>query len=197
MDHPSSPSQEGVDRRAGFAALKMLYDAAEADIKKAEIFQGQLSIPAVNELRYAGQHLLRYLVDPHPDQLLSAQKHCLRARYDAAEGPILYFLKRIEEFQYRYADQVIPEVVPGYVDLMVTTEGIKQQIFGISKESREEYAALAGGYIDQLARINHTLEIAAVELNKRRHQQKEQQRWGVYGLTAALLGILATILLAP
>lgn len=40
--------------------IKQLFDEAETELKLVEKLEQSLSIPAVNELRYAGRHLINY-----------------------------------------------------------------------------------------------------------------------------------------
>lgn len=40
-----------------------LFNEAEAAIKYIEDYQEELVVPPVNQLRYAGNHLVRYLAD--------------------------------------------------------------------------------------------------------------------------------------
>ncbi|HRE45950.1 MAG TPA: hypothetical protein PKY87_18545, partial [Terricaulis sp.] len=48
------------------ARIRDLFQDAERQIKKAEEISGDLAVPAVNELRYAGCHLLAQ-ESPHFD----------------------------------------------------------------------------------------------------------------------------------
>jgi len=70
-----------------------LFTEAEHAIKEVEDSGGELIVPAVNQLRYTGNHLVRYLSDPGVeaarDELDDAIKHCKRATYDAYEAAIL------------------------------------------------------------------------------------------------------------
>ena len=66
------------------------YDAEEA-VKFAERVSCEVALPAINQLRYAMCHLIEGDVE-------SAKRHCLRAKYDAYEAAIGYFLDYIASF---------------------------------------------------------------------------------------------------
>lgn len=66
------------------------YDAEEA-VKFAERVSCEVALPAINQLRYAMCHFIEGDVE-------SAKRHCLRAKYDAYEAAIGYFLDYIASF---------------------------------------------------------------------------------------------------
>ena len=102
--------------------IKELFDRAEKLAKEVELFQSGVSTPAINQLRYAGQHLLKALVagskDDFDKEALKAKGHCQRSMYEASESGIAYAQEAIQEFQRDYSDLVIPEVLPEYTDMM-------------------------------------------------------------------------------
>ena len=40
------------------AEIKKLFDADEHHVKEVEVFRGEIAVPAINELKYVGHHLL-------------------------------------------------------------------------------------------------------------------------------------------
>ena len=76
------------------------------------------SIPAHNELRYAGHHLLQAINDDgtiaDDGQILKAKNHCERAMYEAAEAGIISALDLMHIFRTDNKGVVVGEVVPGY-----------------------------------------------------------------------------------
>lgn len=71
---------------AKIAEIKELFDGAEKFAKESELFHSGPSTPAINQLRYAGQHLLKALVadskDAFNEEALKSKGHCLRSGYD-------------------------------------------------------------------------------------------------------------------
>lgn len=79
-----------------------LYNTAESDLKNIGRVEQELLITAVNQLRYAGQHLLRALdsddVDRIRSELDAAKRHCQRAIYDVNDSGAQFYLEMIDRF---------------------------------------------------------------------------------------------------
>ncbi len=79
------------------ADIRRLFADAEASIKRYERIGLDNLVPAVNELRYAGQHVLMAETaegeDERAKHLMRAERHCERARYDAKESTIVALLE--------------------------------------------------------------------------------------------------------
>ena len=75
-----------------------LYNTAEIDLKNVGRVKNMLIIAGVNQLRYAGQHLVRALTADDAveisDNLDAAERHCQRAIYDINGSAVRYFLQR-------------------------------------------------------------------------------------------------------
>ncbi|MBF0098191.1 MAG: hypothetical protein HQM04_14895 [Magnetococcales bacterium] len=187
------------------AELKQYYDAAEATLKEGECAQNAISTPAINELRYAGQHLLRYLTgstepslepddDDGDDEWENAAKHCKRAMFDAAEAPVQFYMKQIRVFQEDYRKEVVTDVVAGYVKMMVRVDAINQEVSAIAKGSRQKFAEKVRNHVQELADINSQLRVAREELNKKITLRKKQERLVYLGLFLTVVGIIAKFL---
>ena len=88
-------------------ALQEAFHNAENAVKFTERVSGEVALPAINQLRYAMCHL----VEEDGERAL---KHCLRAKYDAYEAAIGYFLDYIasfflQEFPMDILDRNLPE----------------------------------------------------------------------------------------
>ena len=96
----------------------------EADLAGTEVgeFRQDVVIPVHNELRNAGYHLVRALNDDGsvraPHHLYDARDHCQRATYDAAIAGIVSARSWLAQFQKRYRDVPVAEVVPTFPDIM-------------------------------------------------------------------------------
>ena len=71
--------------------LQEAFHDAENAVKFAERVSGEVALPAINQLRYAMCHLVEEDVE-------RTLQHCLRAKYDAYEAAIGYFLDYIASF---------------------------------------------------------------------------------------------------
>ena len=100
--------------------LKDLYEEADRFAREIGEFRSDVSIPAHNELRYAGHHVLQAIGDSGEidgDQIQKAKNHCERAMYEAAEAGITYALDWMDKFDFDYRDIVIVEVVTDYAGM--------------------------------------------------------------------------------
>ncbi|MDH5325571.1 MAG: hypothetical protein OEZ68_02645 [Gammaproteobacteria bacterium] len=107
--HTPINTEDLLTRRAVDPAIReigKLYKEAEDKIKEIEHIGEGLVVPAINELRYAGHHVLKSLNtrDTHQstDELGKAKKHCKRAIYDASEAGLLYLFRVYKNFREDY-----------------------------------------------------------------------------------------------
>ncbi len=93
-----------------------LYSRAERSIKRAERITLQLPVAPVNQLRYAGFHILRAIdacrmpnadVDARHEDIRKAENHCRRSWLDAFECTLLYLLKSVQKM-YQEAARLEP-----------------------------------------------------------------------------------------
>ena len=100
--------------------LRQLYETADSFAREVGELRSDVPIPAHNELRYAGYHLLQSLDDEgtvvDEDLFRKAKNHCERAMYEAAEAGIMHALEVIEEFRQAYKTIAMGAVVPGYYE---------------------------------------------------------------------------------
>lgn len=179
--------------------VRELYRSAEHLIKVVEDRRGELVIPAINELRYAGFHVLQGLsadeADPE-EQFRRARRHCQRAGYDAVDGGIVYCLDQISKFKGDYRRLVIPQIVPRYPDLMQRAQRAKDFIDGVRAEnkSREAYYEEAQLVLPDIFDVVDELEANREELNKALQKQNHElfRTWLSISI-AALALLVATV----
>ena len=94
------------------------YETADRFAREVAQFRSAVAIPANNELRYAGHHLLESLNSTtqvsKPDLVRKARNHCERAMYDAAEAGIICAVDEIARFQDDYKGVVVSRVITDY-----------------------------------------------------------------------------------
>lgn len=183
-------NQEEIDKTGA------LFKRAESHLKSAEHLTNKIFIPAVNELRYAGFHLINYISsDGKEDDLISAQKHCKRAIYDAAEGPLLKFLGDVVSFQNDYSKVAcITEVVPNYILHMNKVREARNLIAKVQPDSREEYFEIVEPHLAILSEIVDLLEMARPEINKRMRHDRTTTRILYFTLAAGVIAATFTII---
>lgn len=177
--------------------VAQLFAQAESEAKKAELLLGELSIPCVNELRYAGSHLIQGLVarDKDEEQLERACKHCRRALYDAWEAQILYYLEKISAFQHDYRNVVISDVLSNYTELSMSIQQSRDVILKAqAMPDKEERCLTIAGHVDVLAKIQQTLDASRDELNKKMRKECSIYWVRVLGVLVTILALVVSIL---
>src|SRR5665647_736947 len=167
MPVPMELNQVEIDKTAA------LFKRAESLLKNAEHHTNIVFIPSINELRYAGYHLVRYLSEGEEDDLRSSQKHCKRAIYDAAEGPLLKYLSDLAKFQDDYSlAACTTEVIPNYLELLMRVQSARNIIDEAKPTSREVYFELVEPHLITLKEIAGLFEKARPIINKRMRRDR-------------------------
>ena len=168
-----------------------LFQEAERAIKEIEDIGNELIVPAVNQLRYTGNHLIRYLADPsRKTELFEAERHCKRAAYDAYEAAILYYLSLFHTFKHDYRKGTISTVIPDYADLCLQVEKARKLIRNNNtSKTRGDYYKECREHLKEITAIVDKLEASREELNKL--IKKEWRKIILFG--CGILGSIAAI----
>jgi DNA repair exonuclease SbcCD ATPase subunit len=153
--------------------LHKIWKNAEARAKRTEVVQTEVCVPVINELRYAGYHLLSALSaateDETAQELDKCKRHCERGYYDAIEAEVLVYLEYFKVFQEDY--RLIPIEIPGldYLGVCGRARETQDAISEARKdnESRGDFYGRLDGLCDDLNKNVRRLEDARLELNKR------------------------------
>ena len=193
-----SDSQSASDRPT-LAALRGAYARADRAAREVQSFTEAAGIPAINELRYAGFHLLGALNDVgaviDEAELTRAINHAHRACYEAAEAGILFALDAISRFKTDYEFISVSSVVPDYADILSQAEDAKDGLAEpreLGSERTADHARLMAVFTE-LRRHSRRLEASRVELNKLREKERREGRRFVIGTIIALLTLVAAI----
>ena len=155
------------DRRKEVAAA--FADAEEA-LKLAERVSGDVALPAVNQLRYALCHLLE-------DNLDAAVRHCVRARYDAYEATIGYFLDYIATFfEQDYPISLLNLHLPKwreYRETFVESRAVLCKIRKLRDADDAVFERIAD-VTARLAEIRDGIDASYIEMRNAVHAQAEQ-----------------------
>jgi hypothetical protein len=186
----SSNNREPID----YTRIQKLYNEAESFIKRVENHRLELVFPAVNELRYAGHHLLNALAatdNPakHDSELRKAEGHCQRAMYEASESGLTYFLGLLHAFADDFRKVVITQVVPDYLEILALARETRSMLVEgrLERSSAETHASQYMEMFTKLESKIDILEVGRSELNKiREDQQKGTRR---FLLTTGLVAI--------
>ncbi len=192
-----------------YKELHDLFALAEKKIKQVEQINHEgLSIPSVNQLRYAGQHCLDSLViDDYKEienNIYEAKDHCKRAIYDAMEIGIVTILEKIQIFNKDYKYITITDVLPDYINTLGRIREIQSYIGKTSRRdienNYEEIQDIDNSYkeiqllFDEVVQIEKVLESARPELNKKINNWRRGLILALISISIALIGILVALL---
>lgn len=177
-----------------------LWHKAEDDIKLCERIASKLLIPAVNELRYAGTHhalaLEAATEEAQLDQLSKAQKHCIRASYDAIEMVIIHELERVDQFRHDYRQVEITSAVPDYTALRGSLREVRALLERARQDdTREVYYERLRAQVQQVREIADRFDDAREELNKRVLSENRKARNQIVSVVVGVASIVVAVVL--
>lgn len=158
---------------------------AEEHIKAATLIydnKGGLNMPAVNELRYAGEHLLSGLTAnteaQQGSEFKQALNHCRRASYDAVEISCVSIIENINAFYIAIEDMIATNDIPDYAQKKARVREIKEFLVSHSREDADQYWETVAGYAKELDDLHRLFAEARPEIIKRHTEtvQREQAR---------------------
>ena len=157
--------------------LRLRYQEAENAIKLYERISLDNLVAAVNELRYAGHHLLSAENEKddakREDLLLRVAHHCERAKYDAKEATIVSLLEELAEFRdERFTVGEMDSVLSDWRECYgkATTAAKVLAESGSVKNFIDDFADKA---IDDLLNVRQKLMNASLAINELRYKREK------------------------
>ena len=144
--------------RDKFETLVGEYESAEALIKSCERYTLASPTVAVNQMRYAGRHLLDFIkLDDFngngvagAECIEKAKNHCRRAAFDALETLIFSQLEFIVEFQdlcrtKRGVEDVYPSYAEDYSELVALQERLQsfKMVQSLTDDEKQELVEIS------------------------------------------------------
>ncbi len=175
--------------------LRTEYDLADEFRRVVREFNAESSIPAMNELRYAGFHFLYAETNGakgRKGELIKAINHCRRASYEAAESGILTALDTINLFRGDYKTITISPVFPNWHEALKTREIATASLSKARARGpevngdHEEFKAI----FNQLKSICEKLDLSREELNKIISVQRSDTRKYIVTVVLSFLSVL-------
>ncbi len=186
-----------------YTRLREEYDMADKVMKQVQAFVDEAGIPAINELRYAGYHLLNTLVPVTSDlsmteELTRAINHCKRATYEASEMGILTAFDKVTQFKDDYSQVVITQVVADWGEILTKCDVCRDEIT-LARQTGDDrsidHKRFKEAFI-QLVAICRRLDNARDDLNKLIEQKRSDGRRFATGVLLALLAIAVSVVVA-
>jgi hypothetical protein len=184
------------------ASYRTEYAMADCFCAEVQSFVNLAGVPAVNELRNAGKHLLDALADDgrisSHDDLVSAVNHARRASYEAYEAGILSALEIIAQFRVDYKSAVVTDVVQNYTEILIkansaqkAVEAGRQQDFDRASDHTLRMASFR-----DLRECCETLILAREEVNKKIARENKVDGVAAWTLRVAIITLFVAVLLA-
>ncbi len=193
--------------REDFSRLRSEYDIADKVMKDVQAFVEEAGIPAINELRYAGYHLLNAISpldadSSTSDELMRAVNHCKRATYEASEAGLLTAFGKVSEFKADYQQVVVSTVVQDWTEILVKCDTYRDKITEARQTGDDrtiDHTKFRDAFVD-LVSVCRRLDHARDELNKQIDQARVDARrfivTTVLGVVLAIGAIIVTVLVS-
>mgnify|MGYP001791492693 CR=1 FL=1 len=186
--------------------LREKFKQAEKAIKIIEVYHDDLVIPSVNQLRYAGFHLTKYLVNPDDQtQLHKAAFHCERANYDALETGLTYLAEQFVTFKEDFCDVQIGPHLPEFRNYKKEFREIQAFVIEHSNtEERQNHIDECYEHYMRLKEIVEDMDLSRDDLNKEKEKERRSSRRFQLGamiatatLVVAIIAVIVTIIISP
>ena len=175
-----------------------LYETADRFVREVGTFREDAVIPALNELRYAGHHVVQSIgadgMVTNARQIRKAHGHCERALYEASEAGIMVAGRAIASFRKSYPGIVIRDVIKDYSDFRLLAKKAQVQV-DAGRANRESILGQTQEYMEMYRQLRDAVDVldvsrddleAKIEINR-----KADRQFVLTLVTRISLGILA------
>ena len=191
MDVVCKPEYKSAVQR-----IRDLYNEAEVDLKSYGREDNRLFVPGVNQLRYAGQHLVRALgaTDEQAarSNLDAAERHAQRALYDINDAAIQYHLAGITRIRTQYFVN-LNAIVPNYQEVVNAVRSARKNLERVSnehKDNREQFYKEAREHVAKLHDAHEIMKDAIPDIAAEMKRQNDRTRLMRAGFWVAVIVLL-------
>ncbi len=188
------------EHKASIERIRDLYNEAEVDLKSFGRETNELFVPGVNQLRYAGQHLVRALAATDKQILAAnldaAERHAQRAIYDVNDSAIQFHLDGIAHIRDR-ALVNLAAVVPNYGEIVGAVKLAKRHVEQVSrkhKDNREQLYKEAREHVAALRDAHDALIEAIPDIAAETKRQNRKVRWTRIGIWLTFIVLVVNLL---
>jgi hypothetical protein len=167
--------------------------------QEVQSFVDLAGVPAINELRNAGKHLIDALDNngaiKSQIDLNAGTAHCRRACYEAYEAGILAALAIIEKFKLDFGDTVISGVVPDYAEVLQKAQRAQKAI-EVGRHPEFDRAADHATRMDAFRDLRdcaERLDLGRDDMNKKVAAERKTAARLTGGLILAAITIAVTV----
>jgi hypothetical protein len=196
----TSPNSGGSEEEPTIALLRAEYNKADGFCQEVQSFVDKAGIPAVNELRNAGKHLIDALADDgsvaHKEHIRLGIAHCRRACFEAYEAGILSALEVIHKFREDYATVPVSDVVPAYTEILKKAQTAQKSVEAVRDPNfnREQDHAVRMAAFRELRDCADTLTLGREEMNKKVADRTSTASTNTRLVVIGVLTLAATVL---
>ena len=156
-------------------AVRALYDEAEAALKSYERITLTNLAPAINQLRYAGHHLLAATEGSDLSRcgrhIMAAKRHCERALYDVREATVVFLLDEFRAFRENlFTEAELSVALPNWQSLLqkITKGRRLLEQAGVAKH----FSADSLDVITELLDVRDMIQLAIPKLASMREKRE-------------------------
>lgn len=166
---------KSFDIKTCLAKARDLFSRAELAVKRYERIGLEAQIGAINELRYAGHHLMRASEGKSEKEIgrhaLCAERHSLRALHDARDAALLVSLEKIDNyFNLMFTVEELKDALPDYEALYAEITSFRTLLENSPMAKNREDGDEVDQAISRLQEIRGRLDVIAPILAEKRHQ---------------------------
>ena len=190
----------GAEHDAAIREIRDLYNLAEADLKAVGRIRNELVVASVNQLRYAGQHLVRALAAEDAAtvvrELDASKRHAQRAIYDVNDAAIQFYIYEIERFRTQHPVN-LNAVVPDYAEIIESVDRALQHIKEVeyvNRSNRGMSYEQARADVAALERAHRKLVSARPDVIAEMNRQNRVTRTTWLSIFLTVLAILIGVL---
>lgn len=178
-----------------------LYNKAESVLKEYELQANEgIIIPAINELRYSGQHIVRVFNSTDIDEALQsieeASRHARRSIYDTFDALLIFYIEKCKMFKDDYKNVAITSVNNNYLAESKELKAIIEQIAAEDRTHKENYFKIKEEQVKKVKQIYENWENSREELNKESKKEFQNKLYAAIMIFLACLGIIIAIILS-
>lgn len=190
--------------------LRMCFEDAEKTIKHIEQATFELAIPSVNQLRYVAYHILRAsneknykTIEELKEEIKKALHHCQRAKFDAVEIGLTYFLEEVRIFEDTYSHiKETQDVITNYSSYLVDAQSAADELKSIAdtEKDRKIYYEKIKPHYEKLKSIVYEFRKAksliAVQVEENNKEKiKDTRRFVITITISVIVGIISILAL--